>query len=120
MSIPSIYGVAWQVLDRIMLLQEKKKLDKAYNVIFRQQEHENIMERIDVSPQDFHKFVRMPHRAVFKSDQQMTTKLRPVFNRSLKTENGYSVKEASYPEVNMINSILELLLLFIIDKYVPL
>ena len=48
-SVPSSYQVALKVLDITMLSLEKKKLDKTYNDIFRQQKHEGIIERIDAA-----------------------------------------------------------------------
>lgn len=84
-SVPSNYQVALKVLDRTMLSLEKRDLDKTYTDIFLQQESEGIIERIEVAPQDFCKYIWIPHRPVFKSDQQVTTKIRPVFNCSLKT-----------------------------------
>ena len=53
-------------------------------------------------------------------DEQTTTKIRPVFNFSLKTNAKYSLNEAAYPGINLMGDMLELLLLFRSDKYVML
>ena len=53
-------------------------------------------------------------------DEQSTTKIRPVFNCSLKTGGSCFLNEASYPGINLINDMLNLLLLFKTNKYVLL
>ena len=102
-AVPFNYGVALKVLDRTMPSLERKKLDGTYLDLFHQQEAEGIIERIVL-----HKYVRIPHRPVFKTEQQSTTKIRPVFDCSLKTGRAYSLNEASYPGVNLTNDMFEL------------
>ena len=69
---------------------------------------------------EVHKYIWIFHNMVFKSNQQLTMKIRPVFNCSLKMGSGYSLNEATYPGVNMIDNMLELILLFVTDKYILL
>ena len=87
---------------------------------FYQQGREGIIERIEVSPDKFSKYIWIPHRPVIKMDEQSTTKIRPVFNCSLKTRGSCSLNEASHPGIKLINDMLNLLLLFRTNKYVLL
>ena len=55
-ALPSIYREALKVLDRTMHSLESKILDGTYLDLFRQQEAEGVIERIEVLPQDFNKY----------------------------------------------------------------
>ena len=99
---------------------QSKKLYKEYDDAFYQQEREGIIERIEESPDKFSEYIWIPHRPVIKMDEQSTTKIRPVFNCSLKTRGSCSFNEVSYPGINLINDMLNLLLLFRTNKYVLL
>lgn len=119
-QVPSNEGVALHVLDRVMQNLEKKgKLDEYIDGI-KKWEDDNIVEKIEVDPKDFKNYVWIPHRPVFKTDEQSTTKMRPVFNCSLKTKGGPSLNEASYAGINLMKDMLELLMLFRTNKYVYL
>ena len=48
------------------------------------------MESLKIQPEEFGKFIWIPHRPVIKNTEQVTTKIRPVFNCSLKTNGNYS------------------------------
>ena len=50
----------------------------------------------------------------------MTTKIRPVFNCSLKTHGNYPLNEATNPGSNLINNLIEILLKFRMNKFVML
>ena len=86
--------------------------------VFHHQEHEGIIERFEVVPEDFTKYIWIPHRPIFKTDEQTTIKIRPVFNCSLKANSKYSLNEAAYPGINLMGDTLELPLLFRTNKYV--
>ena len=88
--------------------------------VFHQQEREDIIERFQVEPEDFTKIIWIPHRPVFKTEEQTITKIRPVFNCSLKANGKYSQNEAAYRGINLMGNMLELLLLFRTNKYVML
>ena len=119
-EVPSNEHVALAVLDRVVHKLEKDHMLSQYREVFEQQESEGIIERIAVDPKDFKNYVWIPHRPVFKSDAQTTTKIRPVYNCSLKTKGGNSLNEASYPGVNLMSDMLELLLMFRTNKYAML
>ena len=116
-SVPSNHRVALSVLYRVVNKFEQQKLPYNNMEIFHQQECEGIIERFEVVLEDFTKHTWIPHRPVFKTD---TTKTRPVFNYTLKANGKYSLNEAAYLGINLMGDILELLLLFRINKHVTL
>ena len=119
--VPSNENVALNVLDRVVKdLKRKGKFDE-YSDGIKKWEADKIVEKIEVEPRDFHKFVWIPHRPVFKTDEQSTTKMRPVFNCSLKTrKNCPSLNEACYAGINMMKDMQELIMLFRTNHYVYL
>ena len=119
-SVPSNHRVALSVLNRVVNKLEQQKLLYDYVGVFHQQEREGIIERFEVAPEDFSKYIWIPHKPIFKMDEQTTTKIRPVFNCSLKTNGKYSLNEAAYPGINLMGDMLDLLLQFRSNKYVML
>ena len=79
-----------------------------------------MIERFEVVPENFTKHILIPHKHVFKTDEQTTTWIRPVFNRSQKANGKYSLNETTYPGINLMGDMLELPLLFRTNKYVIL
>ena len=88
-----------------------------YIKVFKQQEEEGIIERIEVDLQKYADYTWIPHRPIFETEQQVTTKIRPVFNCSLKTHNSPSLNEAAYPGVNLMTDMTKLLLYFRSNKF---
>ena len=84
-----------------------KGLDQAYEEVFKQQEALGIIEPVvnRVPGQIF-----IPHRPVIKMDGLTTTKIRPVFNCSLKVGKAPSLNEAAFPGIDLMNNLLSLLL----------
>ena len=118
--MPSNHRVTLSVFNRVVNKLEQQKSLNNYMVVFHQQEHEVIIEHFEVVPEDFTKYIWIPHRPVFKTDEQTTTKIRPVFNCSLKANGKFSLNEASYPDIDLMGDIQESLLLFRTNKYVML
>ena len=116
-SVPLNHEVALSVLDRVVSKLEKQNLLKDYADVFRQQE-EGITERIEVSPDEFNNYIWIPHRPVIRTETQVTTKIRPVFNCSLKTQGRLSLNEASYSGINLMGDLFKLLLQFRSNKFV--
>ena len=119
-QVPSNEGIALNVLDRVNKDLEKKGLLNEYNDGLKKWETDGITERIEVHPKDYKNYNWTPHRPVFKTDEQSTTKMRAVFNCSLKTKKGPSLNEASYAGVNLMKDMLELTMLFRTNHYVLL
>ena len=86
--VPSNYKGTLAVSHRTMQSLEWKNLLKKYNEILSQQ-HNDIIERIHVSLELYEKFIWIPHRLVFKTESQATTKIKPVFNCLLKTASSF-------------------------------
>ena len=112
-EVPSNYQVALKVLDRVCdKLSKTGNLDR-YNQVFFEQRNRDIIEEFDCVPKDFSKYIWLPHRPVYKDDDQSTSKIRPVFNCSLKTRKDKpSLNEASYSGVNIMQNMLMLLFKF--------
>ena len=79
-SVPSKHRVALSFLNRIVNKLEQQKLFDDYVGVFHPQEREDIIERFEVVPEGFTRYNCIPHRSVFKTKEQTTTKIRPVFN----------------------------------------
>ena len=84
----------------------------SYQAVFSQQLADDIIEEIDVHPDDYHKFIWIPHRPVVKTDANMTT------NCSLKTNKAPSLNEAAYAGVNL--HIVKLSIFFRSNRYTML
>ena len=109
-EVPLNYQVALKVLDRVYTkLDRTGNLDR-YNQVFFEQLNHNIIEEFDCVPKDFSKYIWLPHRPVYKDEDQSTSKIRPVFNCSLKTRKDKpSLNEASYSGVNIMQNMLLML-----------
>ena len=83
-EIPSNHQVALNVLDYVIKL-ERQNLYDDYCKVFLDQKSEGIIEMINISPDDFNKYIWVPHRPIIKKDPVCNTKIRPVFNCSLRT-----------------------------------
>ena len=119
-AVPSNHKVALAALYRVKKRLEEQGLVSAYGDIFKQYLKEGIIEPIQVSPKDFHKFIWIPHRPVLKTAEQVTTKIRPVFNCSLRIGNSPSLNQAAFQGVDLLASLFKLLLNFRTNRYVVL
>ena len=119
--VPSNHFVALKVLDRTIKHLKQKGLTAKYQEVFYKQLEDGIIEEIKVSPSDYDKHVWIPHRPVIRMEEQVTTKIRPVFNCSLKTNKELpSLNEAAYPGIDLMGSLLKLLFYFRTNKIVML
>lgn len=119
-NVPSNYKIAIAVLNRVVHTLNNKGLLNDYINVFKDQLKEGIIERIYVPPDEFEKYHWIPHRAVIKDGPQSTTKLRPVFNCSLRANGAPSLNDACYAGVNMLSSLLSLILYFRSNNYILL
>ena len=119
--MPSNYKIALKVLDRVTSFLQKQNLVESYEEVFDKQLETGIIEEKEVSPQDYENYTWIPHRPVIKTEEQITTKIRPVFNCSLKTaKDSPSLNEAAYPGIDLMSSLLKLMLAFRTNKYTML
>ena len=120
-KVPSNSFIALKVLDRTVEHLNKKGLVSKYEEVFDKQLEDGIIEEINVSPSDYDHYTWIPHRPVIRTEEQVTTKIRPVFNCSLKTSKELpSLNEAAYTGIDLMGSILKLLFYLRTNKYAML
>ena len=100
-KVPSNHKAALSVLDKVVKDPDKKDLLSSYQEVFSQQLADNIIKKINVHPDNYHKFIWIPH----------CPKIRPVFNCSLETNKAPSLTEAAYAGVNLMKDIVKLSLI---------
>ena len=83
LKVPSNYPVALKILEKSSNHLESKNLIKD---VFYQQESEEIIEKITINPSEFYYYTRVTYKPGIKFDAQITTKIRPAFNGSLKNK----------------------------------
>ena len=119
--MPSNHFIALRDLDRTMEHLNRKGIVSKYEEVFDKQLEDGIIEEINVSPSSYDDYTWIPHRPVIKTDEQVITKLRPVFNCSLKTNKELpSLDEAAYTGIDLMGSILKLLFYFRTNEYAML
>ena len=119
-EVPSNYHIALATMRSVHKRLERQGLSSVYGDVFKQYQREGIIEAIQVTPENFKNFKFIPHRPVIKTAEQVTTKIRPVFNCSLKVGESPSLNQASYHGVDLLNSLFRLLISFRTNKYVVL
>src|SRR5678816_4127629 len=117
-QVPSNYRIALSTLRRVKNRLSNQGLDKAYTDVFKEQLRCGIIEIISVDPKEFDRYIWIPHRPVIKMADQVSTKIRPVFNCSLRTKGAPSLNQACYPGIDLLVPLLRLLLSFRTNKYV--
>ena len=103
------FDIAKAVLNRVVENLHARNLFKQYDEVLNEQLKDGVLEEFEFDPSDVDNRVWIPHRPVIKTDQQVTTKVRPVLNCSLKVKEACSLNEASYPGVDLLNNLLSLL-----------
>ena len=96
---------------------KKQNIANAYEEVFEQQESLGIIEPVNQKTSDQ---IWIPHRPVIRNEANVTTKIRPVFNCSLKMGKAPSLNEAAFPGIDLMNNLLSLLLYFRSNFYVVL
>ncbi|KAL7630818.1 UNVERIFIED_CONTAM: hypothetical protein RMT77_018969 [Armadillidium vulgare] len=119
--VPSNFDISLKVLNRVYNKLNSQNLVTAYNEVFEQQQKDGIIEEINVPDHKKHEYVFIPHRPVIRYAEQVTTKIRPVYNCSFKlSKNTPSINEASYSGLDLMNSLLKLMFIFRTNDYVIL
>ena len=119
-DVKSNYGVCKAILNKVVTNLKKDKLFDSYNEIFEQQLNDGIIEKISVPADELSSLTFIPHRPVIRDEENVTTKIRIVLNCSLKTDQNPSLNEASYPGVNLMNSLLALLIKIRHGQYIAM
>jgi hypothetical protein len=115
-QVPDGLEVATAVAHRVHADLTKKGLESQYVEVFKQQLADGIIERIPYDDVKKRGHVWFPHRPVVKEDAAFS-KIRPVFNCSLKTGNRPSLNEAAYPGINLLTDLSQLLIKFRIGNH---
>lgn len=119
-QVPSNFKIALASMYRVKQSLLTKNLDQIYSDVFRNYLSLGIIEPIQISSEDYHKYVWIPHRPIFKVAEQVSTKVRPVFNCSLRIKDSPSLNQACYPGIDLMASLFKLLLQFRTNRYVVL
>ena len=100
-DMPSNFDIASAIAWMVHENNARKGLRDAYLDAFREQEEAGIIEQIP-DGYDVTDHVFIPNRAVFKPNPQASTKVRPVFNCSLKIRGSPSLNEAAFPSTDLM------------------
>ena len=98
----------------------KRQLADSHTAVFEQQLRDGIIEEVDPSEPTSNQRVFIPHHPVVKTDEQTTTKIRPVFSCSLKTGRQPSLIEACFGGIDLLNDLVQLLMRFRTNSHVLL
>ena len=116
-KVPSNLKVSLAVAERVYKKLEKQNIAEDYENVFDQQEALGIIEPVlERVPEQ----IWIPHRPVIKNEDNVTTKIRPVFNCSLKMGKNPSLNEAAFPGTDLMNSLLSLIMQFRTNFFVLL
>ena len=107
--VKSHFGVAKAVLNKVVRNLREKSLFDTYNGVFEQQLSDNILEELNFDDINIYNHIWIPHRPVLKFEDQVTTKVRPVLNCSLRTGSDPSLNMAAYPGVDLLSNLISLL-----------
>ena len=110
-EVPFNHQVALNVLEHVAIKVERQNLYDDYCKVFLDRES---LSR--VSPDDFNKYIWVSHSPVIKKNPVCTTKIRPVFNCSLRTGGRPSPNDC----VNLFTDMWDLLLKFRCNRFVLL
>ena len=115
-KVPSNYHLAKVIAKKVYEKNSKQGISTQYLNVFEEQESLGIIEPI---PDGFdpEEHVWIPNRPVVRDDPLATTKIRPVFNCSLKTRGNPSLNEAAYPGTDLMGDLLGLLNYFRTNNY---
>lgn len=116
-QVPSNCKIALAVAEKVYDRLEKKGILNEYENVFQQQEELGIIEPVLEKEKGQ---IWVPHRPVIKDSELTTTKIRPVFNCSLKVGKLPSLNEAAFPGVDLMNNLLSLLLYLRTNDYAVL
>ncbi|XP_066985903.1 uncharacterized protein [Macrobrachium rosenbergii] len=115
-KVPNNLKISLAVAERIYSKLEDQNISSKYEEVFDRQEELGIIEPVKnrAAGQVF-----IPHRPVIRKDENATTKIRPVFNCSLKkVGKAPSLNEAAFPGIDLMNNLLSLVLYFRNNDYV--
>ena len=113
--VPSNFKLAKLVAQKVS--HKNADLDQAYFDTFMEQKNLGIIEEIP-PPKNPDNSKWIPHRPIIKADPLVNTKIRPVFNCSLKVKGLPSLNEAAYQGTDLLNNMFSLLNYFRTNDFV--
>ncbi|KAF0288908.1 hypothetical protein FJT64_012796 [Amphibalanus amphitrite] len=119
-KVPGNHDVALATMKKVRNKLAKRGLADSYTAVFEQQLRDGIIEEVDYNKPSTNQRVFIPHHPVVKTDAQTTTKIRPVFNCSLKIGDRPSLNEACFRGVDLLNDLVTLLMRFRTNKHILL
>ena len=123
-KVESNWEVCLAIMNRVHDDLKRRNLLDEYTSLIKDQLKRNVLEEISVDPENYHKYVFIPHRAVIK-DSSQTTRVRIVLNCSFAKRYGnsgsskpVSLNSAIFEGRNLLSDLLSLVLQFRTNKYV--
>lgn len=117
--VPSNFVIAKVIAKKVYYKLLNQGISTEYNKVFEEQLNEGIIEEVPCGF-DSQQHVWIPHRAVIKDDNLSTTKIRPVFNCSLRTKGFPSLNDAAEDVPDLMSNLLSLLNYFRSNNYILL
>jgi len=115
-DVPNNFNISKSILYKVVQRLHAEGRYDEYAQILQKQQDEGILEEVELESLRVEDHVFVPHRPVLKEDS-LTTKLRIVLNCSLKIGEKPSLNEASYPGIDLVNNLFELLIRVRANKY---
>ena len=109
-SVDSNFHIAKAVLSRVVDNLIKNNMYDAYEKVIIDQVSDDVLEEVPLDLINTNDHIWITHRPVVKNTEQCTTKIRIVLNCSLKRGNSVSLNQASYPGIDLLNNLLNLLI----------
>jgi hypothetical protein len=110
--VPSNYIIAKLLAKKVHQRNVKTGLASQYTDVFDEQLRAGIIEPIkvdsDFSPDDYK---WLPHYPIVRQDELVnTTRIRPVFNCSYKSNGNPSLNDASFAGIDLVNKMLDVIM----------
>ena len=115
-KVENNFNLSKAVLRRVVRKLHENGIYYEYDKVFKQQLQDGVLEEIPLEDIDSKTFI--PHRPVIKTDQQCTTKVRPVLNCSVKAKGSPSLNDAAYPGVNLLQNLFDMLLRIRLNSFI--
>jgi hypothetical protein len=109
-KVKSNFTVAKAVASKVAKKLKHSGQFEVYTQVFEEQLEAGVIEKVDLNKVNPYDHVWITHRPVIREDVQVTTKVRPVLNCSLKIGDGFSLNESAFPGVNLMQNIFNLLI----------
>ena len=117
-KVPHNFELCQILAKKVSRDNMKVGINEQYLRVFEEQLAMDIIEEIPIDSNfDFKNHVWIPHRPIHRVDPLVnSTKIRPVFNASLKIKDLPSLNEAAFAGIDIMNSLLGLLNYFRTNK----